>query len=160
MSFLILGHVVIAVLAFRTFQCDSCAHNFHLAFYLEHLLRSCRQDRYSKKSPDALLIYYMLLMVAKPSNLGIKKRPTSIRRKIVTHGMRGSQVFSLIILVIWLLFITQLYSVFFYLSHLLYCINFFYSAQYNHLINHILLTKLPNKYHSLFRRRLHVMIFL
>ena len=34
MSFLILRHVVVTVLAFRTLQCNSCAHNFHLAFYL------------------------------------------------------------------------------------------------------------------------------
>lgn len=33
MILLILGHVVIAVLAFCTFQCNSCAHNFHLASY-------------------------------------------------------------------------------------------------------------------------------
>ena len=47
------------------------------------------------KSPNAPLIHYMLLMVAKPSNLGIKKRPTSNRSEIVTHGVWGSQVFSL-----------------------------------------------------------------
>ena len=32
MSLLILCHVVVTVLAFRTFQSNSCAHNFHLAF--------------------------------------------------------------------------------------------------------------------------------
>lgn len=30
MSFLILSHVVIALLTFRTCQCNSCAHDFHL----------------------------------------------------------------------------------------------------------------------------------
>ena len=53
MSFLILGHVVIAVLAFCTFQCDSCAHNFHLAFFILH---------------------YVLPMVAKPSKFRHKKK--------------------------------------------------------------------------------------
>ena len=34
MSFLILCHVVVTVLAFRTLQCNSRAHNFHLAFFI------------------------------------------------------------------------------------------------------------------------------
>lgn len=32
MSFLILRHVVVTVFTFRTLQCNSCAHNFHLRF--------------------------------------------------------------------------------------------------------------------------------
>ena len=53
MSFLILGHVVVTVLAFRTLQSNSCAHNFHLAFNIF----TC-----------------VLLMVAKPSIFRHKKK--------------------------------------------------------------------------------------
>ena len=63
MSLLILCHVVVTVLAFRTFQSNSCAHNFHLAFNI---------------------FTYVLLMVASHQFLGIKKKPTSIRPNIVS----------------------------------------------------------------------------
>ena len=63
MSLLILSHVVVTVLAFRTLQSNSCAHNFHLAFNI---------------------FTYVLLMVANHPILGIKKRPTSIRHDIVS----------------------------------------------------------------------------
>lgn len=63
MSLLILRHVVVTVLAFRTLQSNSCAHNFHLAFNI---------------------FTYVLLMVANHLILGIKKRPTSIRHDIVS----------------------------------------------------------------------------
>ena len=52
MSLLILRHVVVTVLAFRTLQSNSCAHNFHLAFNI---------------------FTYVLLMVANHLILGIKK---------------------------------------------------------------------------------------
>ena len=65
MSLLILCHVVVTVLAFRTFQSNSCAHNFHLAFNI---------------------FTYVLLMVASHQFLGIKKKPTSIRPNIVSWG--------------------------------------------------------------------------
>lgn len=44
MSFLILSHVVVTLLAFCTLQCDSCTHNFHLAsyFFVNLLLGSLR----------------------------------------------------------------------------------------------------------------------
>lgn len=33
MSFLILSHVVVALFAFCTCQCDLCSHDFHLHLY-------------------------------------------------------------------------------------------------------------------------------
>lgn len=58
-SLFVFRHVVITLLAFCTFQCDSCTHNFHLAlrFLIDVLHGSLRG--YPK--------------------LGIKKRPSSIR---------------------------------------------------------------------------------
>ena len=67
MSLLILGHVVVTVLAFRTFQSNSCAHNFHLAFYL---------------------FTYVLLMVAKPSIFRHKKKDLLPFAVVVYHGGR------------------------------------------------------------------------
>ena len=55
MSLLILRRIVVTLFTFRTCQCDSCAHNFHLS-----LVVFCRRP-------------------GRPSILGIKKRPTSIR---------------------------------------------------------------------------------
>ena len=70
MSFLILCHVVVTVFALRTLQRNSCAHNFHLAFFL---FTTCywwlRSHRF----------------------LGIKKRPTSIRRSSIPRHMVVSQ---------------------------------------------------------------------
>ena len=75
MRFLILCHVVITLFTFCTFQCDSCAHNFHLAFFkLNSVLHGSLRDY---------------------PNLGIKKRPTSIRQYSLPCTLRICQVFLL-----------------------------------------------------------------
>ena len=69
MSFLILCHIVVTLFTFCTFQCDSCAHNFHLAFFkLNSVLHGSLRDY---------------------PNLGIKKRPTSIRQYSVPYQRMG-----------------------------------------------------------------------
>ena len=74
MCFLILHHIVVTLFTFCTFQCDSCAHNFHLAscliscFVLHGSLRDC-------------------------PFLGIKKRPTSIRLSSIAWRTEVRQVF-------------------------------------------------------------------
>ena len=75
MRLLILCHVVVTVLAFRTFQSNSCAHNFHLAFNI---------------------FTYVLLMVASHQFLGIKKKPTSIRPNIVSYPGLKSKPFPIL----------------------------------------------------------------
>ena len=75
MRFLILCHVVITLFTFCTFQCDSCAHNFHLAFF-----------KFNSVLHGSLRDY---------PNLGIKKRPNSIRQYSLPCILRICQVFLL-----------------------------------------------------------------
>ena len=80
MSFLILCHVVVTLFAFCTCQCDSNAHNFHLAFF------------------------FFSTTAATLSNFRHKKKAfaSSIRLHIITHAFMGVKTF----LLIFLLFIT------------------------------------------------------
>ena len=72
MSLLILCHVVVTVLAFRTFQSNSCAHNFHLAFNI---------------------FTYVLLMVASHQFLGIKKSLLPFAQTLYHGNKRKSSLF-------------------------------------------------------------------
>ena len=72
MSLLILCHVVVTVLTFRTFQSNSCAHNFHLAFNI---------------------FTYVLLMVASHQFLGIKKSLLPFAQILYHGGKRKSSLF-------------------------------------------------------------------
>ena len=94
MSLLILCHVVVTVLAFRTFQSNSCAHNFHLAFNI---------------------FTYVLLMVASHQFLGIKKKAYFHSPKHCIMWTNGSQasflIFQFSIFTFTILYLHPQYSI-------------------------------------------------
>ena len=75
MRLLILCHVVVTMLAFCTFQCDSCTHNFHLAFYV--LIFSCMTACEAVVKASRLKLSLL--------KIGIKKRPILPFARLVYH---------------------------------------------------------------------------